>query len=293
MDGLAFYCRRHAQERHLAARRAREGPPRRRHAVGVDVPAGHKWCPDCSEVKPLDEFPRSARTTTGRYSYCKPCHGVRGQASLDKVGGSRTYHLKRRYGITAVEADAMLAAQGGLCAICRVAPAAHVDHDHATNAVRELLCFNCNGGLGQFRDDPAVLLAAVDYLEKHAVGPGAGSSPGGGLHHDAATRVGATRPTGSTTRSATDGPPRTGAGRRASVRPARAGGGGARVSDQIAGRSGFTPPTWTAWGHRSPTSSGPWPPTCFPAAGRCPRSRWATWPRTAPRSSRPPSTAAS
>ncbi|MEI4280492.1 endonuclease VII domain-containing protein [Klenkia terrae] len=177
MDGLAFYCRRHAQERHLAARRAREGPPRRRHAVGVDVPAGHKWCPDCSEVKPLDEFPRSARTTTGRYSYCKPCHGVRGQASLDKVGGSRTYHLKRRYGITAVEADAMLAAQGGLCAICRVAPAAHVDHDHATNAVRELLCFNCNGGLGQFRDDPAVLLAAVDYLEKHAVGPGAGEQP--------------------------------------------------------------------------------------------------------------------
>lgn len=64
----------------------------------------------------------------------------------------------------------MLQTQGGLCAICRAAPAAHVDHDHATNAVRELLCFNCNGGLGQFRDDPAVLLAAVAYLEKHRAG---------------------------------------------------------------------------------------------------------------------------
>jgi hypothetical protein len=44
----------------------------------------------------------------------------------------------------------MLAVQGGLCAICRAAPAAHVDHDPETGAVRALLCFNCNGGLGQF-----------------------------------------------------------------------------------------------------------------------------------------------
>jgi hypothetical protein len=78
----------------------------------------------------------------------------------------------------------MLAAQGGLCAICRAAPAGHVDHDHVTGAVRELLCFNCNGGLGQFRDDPAVLRAAADYVERHrarqaAAGEAsAGSRPG-------------------------------------------------------------------------------------------------------------------
>ena len=61
----------------------------------------------------------------------------------------------------------MLAEQGGLCAICGVAPAAHVDHDHETGAVRALLCFNCNGGLGQFKDDPAVLRAAAGYVEEH------------------------------------------------------------------------------------------------------------------------------
>jgi hypothetical protein len=61
----------------------------------------------------------------------------------------------------------MLEDQGGLCAICRTAPAAHVDHDHQTGAVRALLCFNCNGGLGQFRDDPGLLHLAAFYLEHH------------------------------------------------------------------------------------------------------------------------------
>lgn len=61
----------------------------------------------------------------------------------------------------------MFAAQGGLCAVCRIAPAAHVDHDHATGRVRGLLCFNCNGGLGQFRDDVKVMQRAIRYLSDH------------------------------------------------------------------------------------------------------------------------------
>ncbi|MCO7221525.1 endonuclease VII domain-containing protein [Klenkia sp. PcliD-1-E] len=134
------------------------------------MPDGHKWCPDCGEVRPWTEFGRNARSKDDRATYCRPCHNARGRAGKEKVGGARTYHLKRRYGITAVDADAMLQAQGGLCAICKAARAAHVDHDHATGAVRALLCFNCNGGLGQFRDDPAVLRAAVAYLEEHAGG---------------------------------------------------------------------------------------------------------------------------
>ena len=165
-DGLAFYCRSHARQRSRASRETRLGPPMTRHARDVAVPDGFKWCPDCREVKPLDDYPRS-RSPSGRHSYCKPCHNARGRASLDKVGGSRTYHLRRRYGISAADADAMFDAQGGLCAICQTAPAVHVDHDHETGAVRALLCFNCNGGLGQFRDDPDLLRAAADYVEEH------------------------------------------------------------------------------------------------------------------------------
>lgn len=167
-DGYAFYCRAHARRRHRASRDDRVGPPRRRHPRDIAVPAGHKWCPDCGEVLPFESFGRNAASATGRASYCKPCHNVRGRKSKDLVGGERTYHLKRRYGITAEEADAMLEAQGGLCAICRAAPAVHVDHDHSSGIVRALLCFNCNGGLGQFRDDPVVLQRAVFYLQHHA-----------------------------------------------------------------------------------------------------------------------------
>lgn len=59
----------------------------------------------------------------------------------------------------------MLAEQGGLCAICREAPAEHVDHDHATGRVRGLLCFNCNGALGQFRDRRDLMVRAIAYLD--------------------------------------------------------------------------------------------------------------------------------
>jgi hypothetical protein len=133
------------------------------------VPPGHKWCPDCATVKSLDQFVKNASQSSGWAPYCKPCHNARGKASKDKIGGSRTYHLKRRYGITVEEFDVMLALQEGLCAICRSAPAVHVDHDHRTGGVRALLCFNCNGGLGQFKDDPDVLREAAEYVRFHAL----------------------------------------------------------------------------------------------------------------------------
>jgi Recombination endonuclease VII len=166
-DGLSFYCKLHARRRLLQSKDARKGPPRVRHPRDAVVPQGHKWCPDCATVKPLEEFVRNASQPSGWAPYCKPCHNIRGKAAKEKVGGSRTYHLKRRYGISAADADAMLAAQGGVCAICRAAPGAHVDHDHATGAVRALLCFNCNGGLGQFKDNPSFLHAAAYYVALH------------------------------------------------------------------------------------------------------------------------------
>ncbi|MEU8818922.1 endonuclease domain-containing protein [Actinoplanes sp. NPDC048796] len=31
--------------------------------------------------------------------------------------------------------------------------------------MRGILCFNCNGGLGQFRDNPVFLAEAITYLK--------------------------------------------------------------------------------------------------------------------------------
>jgi len=60
----------------------------------------------------------------------------------------------------------MLALQGGVCAVCSAPDPKHVDHDHRTGAVRGILCFNYNGGLGQFRDRVPVLRSAIGYLER-------------------------------------------------------------------------------------------------------------------------------
>ncbi|HEU5302042.1 MAG TPA: endonuclease VII domain-containing protein [Acidimicrobiia bacterium] len=81
-------------------------------------------------------------------------------------GGSRHDHLTRRYGIGAVDVEAMIEVQGRRCPICVRPDPEQVDHDHVTGQVRGVLCCNCNGGLGQLRDDVDALLAAVAYLTR-------------------------------------------------------------------------------------------------------------------------------
>lgn len=69
----------------------------------------------------------------------------------------------------------MLSQQAGVCKICKDPPATRllsIDHDHSCcpgryscgKCVRGLLCGKCNSGLGMFRDNPALLKAAFDYL---------------------------------------------------------------------------------------------------------------------------------
>lgn len=128
-----------------------------------------KRCADCKQFKPLEEFPRNKRSRDGRHAYCKPCHNARCRETRERLyGGSRHYHLTRRYGIGAVEVAALIERQGGLCAICGREDPEHVDHDHATGRIRGVLCFNCNGGLGQFGDDIHRLSQAIEYLQRTA-----------------------------------------------------------------------------------------------------------------------------
>lgn len=84
-------------------------------------------------------------------------------------------HLRRYHDLTVEQYRAMVVAQGGRCVICGDVPSGkahcgklHVDHDHATGAIRDLLCSDCNMGLGKFRDSARLLTKAAWYLERHA-----------------------------------------------------------------------------------------------------------------------------
>ncbi|MFF3290030.1 endonuclease VII domain-containing protein [Streptomyces sp. NPDC003023] len=59
----------------------------------------------------------------------------------------------------------------GICTICLIAPAVHVDHCHRTGRVRGVLCFNCNSAIGKLGDDPDTLRRAIAYLEGNAWKP--------------------------------------------------------------------------------------------------------------------------
>jgi len=73
--------------------------------------------------------------------------------------------LKHRYGLTPEQVRDMEIAQHGLCAVCRQAFASfHIDHDHATGAVRGLLCSPCNMAIGLFKDNKTSLANAIVYL---------------------------------------------------------------------------------------------------------------------------------
>lgn len=135
-----------------------------------------KLCPDCGSDLPISEFWKAADRRDGLQAYCKTHQGIRAKRCYDP---QKAFERKMRqmYGLTPEAYAALLAAQGGKCKICRRDNSAkrrfHVDHDHACcpgtytcgRCVRGILCKDCNQLLGFAREDPAVLSAAIGYLE--------------------------------------------------------------------------------------------------------------------------------
>ena len=142
-----------------------------------------KACSHCKQELPLDQFYDQKGKANGKTSWCKKCMGNRVaekrkdpvQKALWKEYGRRST-LKKRYGITADEYDAMAASQGGVCAICSTntsggrGPGSRlaVDHHHDTGKVRALLCSMCNQGIGMFKENVEVMQKAIDYLNSHS-----------------------------------------------------------------------------------------------------------------------------
>jgi hypothetical protein len=133
---------------------------------------GLKLCIRCQTVKALEEFSRYSASRDGRQVECKACFHVRYAANAEKYAErQRMTVYKRRFGISYDQFQALVTRQDGRCAICLKKPegkrkALHVDHCHDKLHVRGLLCARCNLMLGTMEDDPALLRAAADYLER-------------------------------------------------------------------------------------------------------------------------------
>jgi len=165
-----------------------------------------KRCKWCAEDKPIEAFYRDAGCADGHRPECKACtltekawrHAQNPEPARErtrqwqadnpervkaknaeyiadgrKAIANRRSYLKRKYGITPERYEELLVEQGGGCGICGRLPRAdialHVDHDHATGAIRGLLCFRCNNALGDFEDDYERLAAAVRYLRPPSI----------------------------------------------------------------------------------------------------------------------------
>lgn len=85
-------------------------------------------------------------------------------------------NLKRLYGMSVSEHEALFNSHGGKCAICaaplvirggkKFVDQSCIDHCHTTSKVRGILCAHCNTGLGMFKDNPDLLLTAIEYLKR-------------------------------------------------------------------------------------------------------------------------------
>ena len=176
------WCQRHYQ------RWRKHGDPvssMRRH-VGDPDPE-RITCLHCNVDKPGDLVHFHRHDNGNLRSVCRRCFSKQTYKARKKRGRTDEEYAKdrevardsnmKKYGIDWATFQTMSVAQGGKCQICGKVPSgklAHsrlnVDHNHKTGQIRGLLCNRCNVALGQFRDDPALLRCAANYLESEVSG---------------------------------------------------------------------------------------------------------------------------
>lgn len=139
-------------------------------------------CVRCEETKPESAFHR--RGEGRRMSICGDCRNeVRRVKGLNKGRSKDRYRpqetpeerfrrkLWYEYKLTCEQYEALVQAQGGVCAICETAPEAGkrlvIDHCHATGVVRALLCTYCNVVVGAYENHRE---AAAKYLAVYGNG---------------------------------------------------------------------------------------------------------------------------
>lgn len=121
-------------------------------------------CSACGKVKDKRGFFAST------HYHCKKCRLVYQRANREEASRrARKHELKRKYGLTLEQYDAMLEAAGGRCECCGKEwhRKLYVDHCHTTGKVRGLLCATCNVAIGMIETHPDIM-DAFDYLSQRS-----------------------------------------------------------------------------------------------------------------------------
>ena len=152
----------------------RKGPTKR------PINNGLYYCTGCKIEKPVELFSKDKSRPNGYSNKCSECdrtyQAKRRKEKPDHCKAIRKQGRMKAYSISPEQYAALFAKQEGKCAICRLPETRTrkgtlcdlpVDHDHKTGQVRGLLCAICNAGLGQFKDDPALLELAIQYLKRY------------------------------------------------------------------------------------------------------------------------------
>jgi hypothetical protein len=129
---------------------------------------GQRCCRTCRRI--TDEKHRNGPTYKKYQSdWMKNNRELRGRIA-------RRWELRTLYNLTPEEYQKLYDSQSGVCAICKTPESAvehrsgkkrelSIDHSHATNENRGLLCLFCNHALGNFKDSPELCRRAAEYLE--------------------------------------------------------------------------------------------------------------------------------
>lgn len=145
--------------------------------IETDPEAGTGVCRHCGPVAVI------SRTQSGRDRKSLRCSiGVKQGRNRSAVTGEPYRYIKKPHNVDNGLSphghglrigEAKKYREGRACAICgsNEPSKTSVDHCHTTKLIRGVLCCRCNRGLGFFQDDPALLMAAINYLAQPGMTP--------------------------------------------------------------------------------------------------------------------------
>lgn len=148
-----------------------------------------KRCTKCGSLKALDKFNNSKKSKDGKTSWCKQCaiddwkQRYNKKKKADPEFAHNRYlkyfvpaelrrHKRRAYvyGKDEKAVKALLAKQGGVCAICEEPiddGKEVVDHSHKNGKTRGILHHRCNMALGMLFESSKLCRRAANYLARN------------------------------------------------------------------------------------------------------------------------------